>query len=132
MAESRRLRLTRYFRERPELLMFLFAVPLFVGGLATVLVNQFRPVAELSSTDSSSDGDSVPAKGARLGPSKNDALSDYIPKRTEILKTKAAKQPRQASFAVISFDSYRKVGEVEEFVKVSRLDVVAVQMRIPL
>ncbi|MEO7803416.1 MAG: hypothetical protein ABIS18_03010, partial [Actinomycetota bacterium] len=42
------------------------------------------------------------------------------------------KQPRQASFAVISFDSYRKVGEVEEFVKVSRLDVVAVQMRIPL
>lgn len=137
MHESRRVRLTRYFRAHPEMLMLLIAVPLFLVGLSTVFVNQFRPVSEVTPLPASTGTEAITPKESRpkesqIGPTSAQPLAAYVPKRKELLKAKASKQPRQASFAVVSFDSYRKISEVEAFLRSSRLDLVAVQMRIPL
>ncbi len=120
----------RYLRNHPEVVMFGLGVLLFAAGLLTVFAT--RPDPRASSQTNYSTAATSNAAPARSGPQGREPIGSYIDRKRALLLQSAGLEPRKVVQAIISFDSYRKVGDVANFIKLNRLEVVVVHIRIPL
>lgn len=110
--------------------MFGLGALLFAAGLLTVFAT--RPDPRASSQTNASTAATSSAAHARSGPQGNEPVGSYIDRKRALLVRSAGLEPRKVVQAIISFDSYRKVGDVANFIKLNKLEVVMVHIRIPL
>ena len=118
-----------WLRQHPEGIVFLVGTLLFTGGLAAVIKRQLSP----DPAPSAGPGATQPgASAARVGPAPDEALKPYIDRRKSVLAARASKEPRKSSFAVVSFDSYRKPSDVSDFLARETVAVWSLEMRVPV
>lgn len=122
-------RVGSFARAHPEVVLFGVGLMLFVGGLASVLTGAFSTG---QGTRAGSPQVGTSRELPTVGPGEGVDLGLYAVGRKEVLASRAKSQPRASTFAVVSFGSYRKVGEVESFFKARGLQVAMVHLRIPL
>lgn len=120
-----------FARKHPEILLFGFGVILFAGGLISVM-SGFLSSEDDPAVSRAPQVGTVPTAPKQVGPPVGEALPPYIDAAKQRLRSLAASQPRDQAYAVVSFSSYKKVGEVEAFFKARRMQVLAVHVRIPL
>jgi len=120
-----------YLRAHPEVTMFAVGALIFSAGLITVFLTR----AGSGDSPSQEQRPSVAAAGtapARTGPQGGEPLDSYISRKRTLLTQSAATQPRRVVQAVISFDSYRKVGDVANFIRSNKVEALVIHWRIPL
>lgn len=122
----------RFIRRHPEVLLFSFGSLLFVLGLLNVFTDFLSPGPASGGRDEPAVAGSLAARPAATGPQVGDPIPAYIENRRAVLTKRNASAPKASSSAVISFDSYRKQSEVEQFLAAHKLEPVAAQVRIPL
>lgn len=120
----------RYLRNHPEVVMFGLGVLLFGAGLLTVFAT--RPDSGASSQIEDPAVAASKAAPARSGPERGEPVGSYIDRKRALLAQSAAKEPRKVVQAIVSFDSYRKVGDVASFIRSNKVEAVMVHIRIPL
>lgn len=124
-------RFLAFARKHPELLLFAFGVVLFGGGLVSVMSGSLTPEDNPAVSMTPQVG-SPSTSLKQVGPTPGQLVPAYIDAAKQRLRSLAAAQPRTQAYAVVSFSSYKKVGELEAFFKARRMQVLAVHVRIPL
>jgi hypothetical protein len=120
-----------YLRRRPEMALFGLGVVLFAGGLASVISGQLSPRVAPRALEPTSQPSAGP-KTVRVGPAMDEPVRPYIQGKKALLSRLATESPRESTLAMIVFDSYRKVSEVEALLDARALHPIAMQMRVPL
>ncbi len=110
--------------------MFGLGALLFAAGLLTVLATRANQRASSQTIDPTVAASN--AALARSGPEGREPIGSYIDRKRTLLVQRAGQEPRKVEQAIVSFTSYRKVGDVASFIKLNKLEVVAVHTRIPL
>lgn len=116
---------------RAELVAFGIGSLLFIGGLVTVFTASRRAPTEVGEERRPALR-SPRAKVGRVGPEAGEALAPYFERKRALLRARAARSPGARTFAVVSFDSYRRAKEAEDALASLRLRAHSVQIRIPL
>lgn len=119
----------QYLRSKPNLAVFLVGVLLFAGGLLDVIGRQ------LSSSDGSrlppAPDEPAPAGPGRVGPVPGEAVGLYLERSKALLAGRSSRTPRDPSYGLVVFDSYRKASEVQALISSAGLKAVAIQTRVP-
>jgi hypothetical protein len=126
-------------RRRKEILAFLIGLMLFAAGALALARNHqrtaarplegIRPAGQSAAKLASSPvGSSVVPS---IGPSVGTSVGAYVDQRRAALRKVATGQPRAASWAVVSFDSYREPDAVTALLAGRTLTIAAFQQRVP-
>lgn len=118
-----------FVRYRSEVIVFTIGVLLFSGGLINVIASNRSTQDEEVDLRPSAPG---PSGLGEVGPGAGTDLVAYIDGKKKLLASRAKAAPKEASFAVLSFDSYKTPDETDKFVKARKLETNSVEVRIPL
>lgn len=119
----------KWLRSRPEMIAFALGALLFAGGAAKLVFDQGRAV---TSTHSRPGLVPVADTRARVGPAPGESIASYLDRKKKLLAERASKGSRVSSFAVVSFDRYRKSEETVELLGANKLSVASIWIRVPL
>ncbi|MGH2720929.1 MAG: hypothetical protein ACRDJO_04920 [Actinomycetota bacterium] len=120
-----------FIRRRKEVLAFAVGVALFVGGAVNLTRNHQR-----TASDPLGGARPDPPRAARsveghVGPQVGASVGAHIEKRRAELRKIASARPKDASWAVASFDAYREPEAVLSLLSGRTLSVAAFQQRVP-
>lgn len=116
-------RLWLLLKRRSEVIFILLAVVLFGTGVATFLLRQ---------GDEAGRGGGSSTPRAAIGPSPGQPIPAYIESAKAALAQRAQGQPKETSFAVISFNSYLKPTQIDALLATQQLTPAETQWRLPL
>jgi hypothetical protein len=122
-----------FIRRWKEVLAFAVGVALFAGGAISLTRNHQRTAADpLHSVEAPSDTAQDAGEGSgSVGPQVGTSIGAYLEKRRAQLKKITTAKPRDASWAVVSFDAYREPEAVLSLLSGRTLSVAAFQQRVP-
>jgi hypothetical protein len=120
-----------FIRRRKEVLAFAVGVALFVGGAVNLTRNHQRTASEPLAGARPSGRQSAGAVEGHVGPQVGASIGAHIEQRRAELRKVAAARPREASWAVASFDAYREPEAVLSLLSGRTLSVAAFQQRVP-
>lgn len=125
-------------RRRKEILAFLIGVMLFAAGAVALTRSHqqtaARPLEGLSPLGKNAaklPGGPPRSAPLSIGPSVGTSVGAYVDKRRAALQKIATARPRETSWAVVSFDSYREPEAVTTLLSGRSITVAAFQQRVP-
>lgn len=118
-------------RQRLRALIFTVGLLLFLGGGLVLVRDHQRTTDSVRPRGGGEDRDRF-HKPEAVGPAQGEDLQAYTRAKAALIRSRASSEPTRQSFAVISFDSYRKSKEVTAFLKGRSVQVVGFQIRVPL
>ncbi len=110
--------------------MFGIGLILFVLGVLSVFTDIFSNDDTVAGPQSR--GNPSLEQPRALGPASGESIPAYIETKKAALAEKGSKEPRANSYAVVSFDAYKKGAEAAEVAGAFNTEATHLQMRIPL
>ena len=120
-----------FVRRRKEVLAFAVGVALFVGGAVNLTRNHQRTASDPLGAARANPPHGAEAVEGHVGPEVGASVGAHIEKRRAELRKIATARPRDASWAVASFDAYREPEAVLSLLSGRTLSVAAFQQRVP-
>lgn len=110
--------------------MFIIGAILFAAGLVNLIGRQVGSADE--ARPAGQPAASPEPRPGRVGPNQGDSVNAYITRRKALAAERASRAPREPTYGIVVFNSYRKASEVEALMKDRALEVVSVLTRVPV
>jgi hypothetical protein len=121
-------------QRRKEVVAFIVGLALFAAGAVSLTRSHQRTAARpLEGVPPAGSAKPADARARPpVGPALGASIGTYVDQRRAALRKLATERPRDTSWAVVSFDSYREPDAVVSFLAGRGLHVAALQQRVPV
>lgn len=116
----------KWLRYRTEIILFSLGALVFGGGLFRIIAANRGPANV--SVDAPTTPDVVRPS---VGPPAGQPVDEYIVEKQQLLEGRAASDPSGSASSVVSLDAYRSGEQIETLLRGRRLNLVALQVRVP-
>lgn len=120
-----------FLRRRPDAAVFIVGAVLFAGGLMSVIGRQLAAPDEARLLSEQAEKSAPPTAG-RVGPNLGEEVGPYLERRRQLASERSTREPREPTYAIVVFNSYRRASEVDALMNDRGLEVVSVQTRVPV